>query len=86
MASIVHAQNNVVSLEISELDLPLLRRLIEENWGKPKTVRYPTSENHRFGGEEFTFQSEWSDPCLITSTLKGSEMLMQLRDQLNSRK
>ncbi len=82
MASIIHAQRNVVSLEISEDELPFLRSLIKQNWGKPKVVRYPACDVLTIAGEEFTFQNEWNDPCLITSTLKGSEMLQKLLDQL----
>jgi hypothetical protein len=85
MASIIHAENGVASLEIYEDELPQLRRLIKSNWGMSEVVRHPACDSIRIAGEEFTFQNEWSDPCLIASTSAGLEILKKLRDQLNTR-
>ncbi len=37
-----------------------------------------------FGGATFTFQSEWEDPCLISSTHEGDQFLRQIRERLNT--
>jgi hypothetical protein len=29
----------------------------------------------QFAAEEFTFQNEWDDPCLISGTARGDELL-----------
>jgi hypothetical protein len=84
MASIIHAENNVASLEIEEDELPRLRGLIESNWGAPQVVRHLACDTIRIADEEFTFQNEWGDPCLIAGTSEGLEILKKLRDQLNT--
>jgi hypothetical protein len=33
----------------------------------------------KFGGEEFTFQNEWDDPCLISHSANGDELLRDIR-------
>jgi hypothetical protein len=86
MASIAYAASNVVSLEIAQDEVSHLRNSIVRNWGMPRVVRYPAYETLSFAGEEFTFQNEWDDPCLITSTSNGVEILKELCHQLNALK
>lgn len=36
-----------------------------------------------FGGETFTYQNEWDDPCLISSSNKGDELLRNIYTELS---
>lgn len=83
MASLIHLQDGAVSLELWEEELPEVRRLIEANWGRPGVVRHANCATLAFAGEDFTFQNEWNDPCLISRTQDGANVLKSLCDHLN---
>lgn len=64
-----------LSLEFDTSDLDDVRAYIREQY--PDTTTYPAgiATGILFGGEQFTFQNEWDDPCLISASIKGDEML-----------
>ena len=38
-----------------------------------------------FGGENFTFQNKWNDPCLISGTALGDEHLQGIHEDLENK-
>jgi len=71
-----------VSLEFNTSDLDALRLCIQELYGEVsgKTVGIVTVV--AFGGEDFTFQNEWDDPCLISHSVNGNDLLRTIHAQL----
>jgi hypothetical protein len=66
------------SLEFEPSDLPGVRSVIRQLYGRPETRRNPVLTELRFGGCSFTFQNEWDDPCLISGSSEGDEILRAL--------
>jgi hypothetical protein len=67
--------SNIVSLEFATEDRGRVKTALRELFGKIEVARHVTWACVTVDGEDFTFQNEWDDPCLITSTSKGAEML-----------
>lgn len=74
--------NGVLSLEFEPGDMHIVRAAIVRQFGALTVERRVVSSEVHFGGESFTFQNEWDDPCLITSTESGRTILRRLYDDL----
>jgi len=70
------------SLEFDEADLPAVRAAIAELFGPMRRKWFALAAEVTFGGESFAFQNEWSDPCLISRSPRGAEMLATLAARL----
>lgn len=73
---------HVMSLEFAPSDLDIVRAAIIRRFGAFAVERGAISSDVQFGGESFTFQNEWDDPCLITSTERGRMILRRLYEDL----
>lgn len=67
-----------VSLEFATSDLDLIGSAIRREYGVPVVKRHVMSAEYRFGGASFTFQNEWDDPCLISGSDEGDQILRHL--------
>lgn len=76
--------NGHYSLEFEPTDLPSVASAIRDHYGVPDKRQYPTSAEYRFGGCSFTFQNEWDDPCLISGSAAGDEILRNLHNALDT--
>jgi hypothetical protein len=85
MGSLLHLEDGKVSLEFASAKLPDVRKLITRNWGNPDIVQHVDHVRITIAGHEFIYQNEWDDPCLISVTLAGSQLLEQLHSQLQSK-
>lgn len=74
---------NLVSLEYAQEDHEAVKTALFELFGKAEITRRLASSKIRIGGEDFVFQNEWDDPCLISGTERGAEMLQAVADKLN---
>jgi hypothetical protein len=79
---LVICDNGVLSLEFEPGDMDAVRAAIVRQFGALTVERRVVSSEVHFGGESFTFQNEWDDPCLITSTESGRTILRRLYDDL----
>jgi hypothetical protein len=79
---ILQLENGAVSLEFKVQDSARLKAEIERLWGSTTSVDEPAYANVSFGGETFLHTNEWDDPCLISRTAKGTEMLTLLASNL----
>ena len=70
--------NGHFSLEFEPDDFPAVGEAILDKYGKPTITHYPACASYHFGGSSFTFQNEWDDPCLISGSSKGDEILTSL--------
>jgi hypothetical protein len=84
VARLLDLPDDLCSLEFDKPDLDAVRAAIRKTWGEPKIVDYAMSASVEFGGQSFTYQNEWDDPCLISSTPAGREILEALADLLNA--
>jgi hypothetical protein len=69
-----------LSLEFDTSDLDAVRAYIREKY--PDVSAQPAgviATTVRFGGEEFTFQNDWDDPCLISGSSNGDELLRAIQ-------
>ncbi len=82
---IVKLKNGLTSLEFQEDDMPAVRSTIVDLFGKTSQAKYVMANDVKFGGETFTFQNEWGDPCLITGTEQGGEYLQRIHAALKGR-
>lgn len=76
--------NGHYSLEFEPADLPLVASSIRDKYGVPDRLQYPTFAEYWFGGCSFIFQDEWDDPCLISGSAEGDDILKSLHDDLNT--
>ena len=72
----------IVSLEFAPEDKADVRAAIQELFGQPQITPEVVSATVLFGGECFTYQDEWDDLCLISSSARGIEMLERLAERL----
>ncbi|WP_139330357.1 MULTISPECIES: hypothetical protein [Sphingomonas] len=63
------------SLEFATTDLDTVRACIRAFYGKVSSKAAGMATVVTFGGESFTFQDEWDDPCLISHSVKGNDRL-----------
>ena len=78
--------NGHTSLEFSPAELPSVSATIQKLFGSPEQDRHPFTTEYRFGGSCFIFQNEWDDPCLISATVEGDEILGQVFADLTEQK
>lgn len=64
-----------VSLEFDVSDIDAVRLHIRERYPDVRSKKAGIATVVSFCGEEFTFQNEWEDPCLISGSVKGDELL-----------
>ncbi|CAN5225174.1 hypothetical protein BH10PSE14_BH10PSE14_39250 [soil metagenome] len=67
-----------LSLEFETSDLEAIRDHIRLRHRDFKAEHAGIATIVRFGGEQFTFQNEWDDPCLISRSAKGDELLQEI--------
>lgn len=79
---LLSCDNDVLSLEFEPGDMDTVRAAIVQRFGALTVERRVISSEVHFGGESFTFQNEWDDPRLITSTQSGRTILRRLYDDL----
>lgn len=72
----------VTSLEFNPKDKDAVKAVIRELYGDPKVISHGIVSTVQVDGEEFTYQNEWDDPCLITSTVRGAGILQLIADKL----
>lgn len=80
--SIQHLPDGGASLEFDAGDVAAVRAAIAARYGKMHRRWFVLSAEVTFGGERFAFQKEWIDPCLISHSERGAEMLEQIADDL----
>lgn len=68
-----------LSLEFETSELDAVRALIRERYPDITTEPAGIATVVRFGGEQFTFQNEWDEPCLISHTAEGDELLRMIQ-------
>jgi hypothetical protein len=64
-----------LSLEIESDSLDAVRAYLREAYSDLTSTRAGISAIVEFGGESFTFQNEWDDPCLISGSRGGDALL-----------
>ncbi|MEG3145968.1 hypothetical protein U1839_15010 [Sphingomonas sp. RT2P30] len=67
-----------LSLEFASSYLAAVRDHIRARYPDVETEFAGIATIVRFGGEEFTFQNEWDDPCLISGSAKGDVILRSI--------
>lgn len=72
-----------LSLEFNTSDLGAVRDCIRERYADVQMTPAGIATVVRFGGQDFTFQNEWDDPCLISSSTTGDELLRSIHAALN---
>jgi hypothetical protein len=72
------------SLEFEPADIPSMASAIRDRYGEIHKRHYAMSTEYRFGGCSFTFQNERDDPCLISASAEGDEILTTLYATLNA--
>jgi hypothetical protein len=80
--TILRLDNGHTSLEFAPSELSSVAASIQKLFGLPEQHRHILTTEYRFGGSRFTFQNEWDDPCLISGTVEGDEILKQLWAEL----
>lgn len=81
---LIRIDDKPLSLEFDLADIDWVEATIKNKYGKLSKKRAGIATIYKFGGCNFTFQNEWEDPCLITDTAKGSEILKDLNRALSS--
>lgn len=71
-----------LSLEFDTSDLDTVRSYIEGCYAEVRTKAAGIATIVIFGGEDFTFQNEWDDPCLISQSATGDDLLRALHAHL----
>ena len=74
-----------VSLEFQEEDIPAIRTSVAALFGEATQKQFVMASDVGFGGENFTFQNEWNDPCLISGTALGDEHLRRIHEYLGNK-
>jgi hypothetical protein len=82
--TLLSLSNGHYSLEFEPADLSAVASAIRNHYGVPDKRQYPTSAEYRFGGCSFTFQNEWDDPCLISGSAEGDDILKKLHNALET--
>lgn len=71
-----------LSLELDTGDIDAVRTCIQRLYGDLKMSPAGIATLVSFGGEEFTYQNEWDDPCLISTSLEGDNFLRAIHAAL----
>lgn len=73
-----------VSLEFDPADAPAVREVIARRYGRMRRRWFGIATAVTFGGERFVFQNEWNDPCLISRSDAGADMLERIASDLGA--
>jgi hypothetical protein len=84
VVQILYLDNGAVSLEFKAQDSEGLKAEVMRLWGSTITVDELGYASVTFGGETFLHTNDWDDPCLISQTAKGTEMLALLASNLTT--
>jgi len=71
-----------LSLEFQDADRRALIAAIRDRFGRPEIEVAPIASICRFGGASFTFYDQWDEPCLISDSALGDEILERLLEDL----
>jgi hypothetical protein len=82
MAELLRLSGGHCSLELAPAELDALASIIKDMYGIPDVERDIMSSRYTFGGQTFTFQNEWDDPCLISGSAEGDLILEALAERL----
>ena len=82
--SIMTLTGGDVSLEFDRVDAPAIRKAISQRYGRLRRRWFSVAAEVTFGGERFAFQNEWNDPCLISRSAVGAEMLERIASDLDA--
>jgi len=74
------------SLEFETSDVVSVKAAIVARFGQPVIEQQVISAQYHCGGSDFTFQNDWDDPCLISASTAGDEILKELYQALASDK
>ena len=80
--SLLRLPNGDCSLEFALEDIDRVRAALLLKYGTPVVERFPFLTVYKFPTASLTFQNEWDDPCLISSSAHGAEMLEHLAKEL----
>ena len=72
----------IFSLEFAPEDRVDVWAAIQALFGESQIIPGVVSADVLFGGERFTYQDEWDDPCLISSSARGQAFLERLAERL----
>ena len=72
----------IFSLEFAPEDKADVWAAIQELFGQPKITPEVFSASVLIDGEGLVYQDEWDDPCLISSSTRGKEILERLAERL----
>ena len=64
-----------LSLEFEVTDLDAVQSYIQDHYAGVRSKAAGIVTIVTIKGEPFTFQNEWDDPCLISGSAKGDELL-----------
>jgi hypothetical protein len=67
-----------LSLEFEPTDVDAVQSYIREQYPDVRSKAAGIATIVKFGGEEFTFQNDWDDPCLISHSANGDELLRDI--------
>lgn len=81
--AIIELADGCCSLEFAGSDFGELRERIGQRWGEVSAGPYMTMQTVTFGGQDFVYQSEWDDPCLLSRTAQGAALLRQLAQDMS---
>jgi hypothetical protein len=74
--SLLQLSTGSASLEFSSDDKPSVIGAIEARFGRLQKGRVGMEDvSYEFGGEEFVYYDAWDEPCLISCSAAGTEML-----------
>ena len=67
-----------LSLEFEVADLDAVRSYIQAHYADVTSEAAGIAAIVTIEGEPFTFQNEWDDPCLISASARGDELLRSI--------
>lgn len=76
--------NERLSLEMDPTGLDAVRAFIDQTYPDVATRVAGVVTLIRFGGCEFIFANEWDEPCLLSKTAAGDELLRSIRKHFSS--
>ncbi|MFN4092396.1 MAG: hypothetical protein ACK4FG_05830 [Brevundimonas sp.] len=82
--SLQHLSDGAASLEFGTGDAEAVRAAIAARYGKMRRRRFVLAAEVTIGGERFAFQNQWNDPCLISRSQRGAEMLERIANDLGA--
>lgn len=75
--SLLKVEDNL-ALEFDTSDLVAVRKYLRQTFPEMNSQVQGIEAVVTFGGEDFIFQNEWDDPCLVSISAKGNNMLRAL--------